>query len=458
MNKKLFKEKYKNKKQRKEKKKKEKGKKMKKIMTAIGNQDLNQKLRKENTFEIFADDIPYKEGIIEILENKQIDLLILSELLPGEIELKELIEKIKGINSNIQIILFLEKKNQELENYLYAKGIYSIFYDNQIEISKIIELIKAENENRELKKELEELKQFVIEKESDQTRIKEFLKRKNEKVRNRRLLTMQLNKKEEITTEEKQRKIICVSGTSGVGKSIFSVNLAKAFMENKNKILIIDFDVLNNSLHTILGIKKYPQKIADKIKANNLLEPLQVEELIIKINSKEDLIAGISLLFDSQYQISKVKIKNILSKLKEKYDVIIIDTSSECFLDYTKEIMKNSNINIFMIEPNLLEIKKSKKLLNIYINQWGFLKSDFHILFNKYDENSIDSSILRNVFSGFSILGKLSNSSQYNLLINSNHTGYLKKELQKEYCNVFGKLSKNETIGGKVRRKLWKKS
>ena len=158
---------------------------MKKVITAIGDKNLNQKLKQENSIEIVTEDIPYKEGIIEFLENKQIDFLILSELLPGEIDLKELIEKIKNINSNIQIILFLEKKNQELENYLYAKGVYSIFYDNQIEISKIIELIKGENENRQLKRELEELKQFVIQKQNNQARIKNFLQRKNEKIKNR---------------------------------------------------------------------------------------------------------------------------------------------------------------------------------------------------------------------------------------------------------------------------------
>lgn len=426
-------------------------------MTAIGNQNLNQKLKQEDTLEVVSEDIPYKEGIIEVLEKKQVDVLILSELLQGEIELKELIEKIKKNSPNIQIILFLEKKNQELENYLYAKGIYSIFYDNQIEIFKVIELIKEENENKQLKRELEELKQFVIEKESNQKGIREFLQRKNEKIKNKKLLAIGKVKKEDTSSKQEQTKIICVSGTSGVGKSIFSVNLAKAFMENKSKILIIDFDVLNNSLHTILGIKKYPEKVANKIKSNNLLEPLQIEELIMKINNQIDLIAGISLLFDGQYQISKVKIKNILSKLKEKYTVIIIDTSSECFLDYTKEIMKNSNINIFMVEPNLLEIKKAKKLLNIYINQWGIPQKEFHILFNKYNENSIDSSILKNVFSGFTILGKLSNNSEYNLLINKNDTRHLKKELQKEYLNVFQRLLKNEVIERKV-MSLWKKS
>lgn len=428
---------------------------MKKIMTAIGNQNLNQRLQQEDTFEIVAEDIPYKEGIIEVLEKKQIDTLILSELLPGEIEIKELIERVKNINPKIQVILFLEKKNQELENYLYAKGVSSIFYDNQIEISKIIEFIKEEkNESRQLKEELEELKQLVIEKEGNHTKIKEFLQNKNKEMKDRKLLE---TKKEGTSDKREQSQIICVSGTSGVGKSIFSVNLAKAFMENENKVLIIDFDVLNNSLHTILGIKKYPEKVANKIKNNNLLEPLQIEELIMKINSKVDLIAGISLLFDGQYQISKVKIKTILSKLKEKYHAIIIDTSSECFLDYTKEIMKNSNINIFMVEPNLLEIKKAKRLLNIYINQWGIPQSNFQILFNKYNENSIDSSVLKNIFSGFSILGKLSSSSQYNLLINKNDTGHLKKELQKEYLNIFQKLLKSEKIERKIGRNLWRK-
>ena len=62
-------------------------------------------------------------------------------MLPGNIDIRKLIEKIKLNNSNIKIILFLEKKNEELENYLYAKGIYNIFYNNQIEIEEIIKIM-----------------------------------------------------------------------------------------------------------------------------------------------------------------------------------------------------------------------------------------------------------------------------------------------------------------------------
>ena len=133
----------------------------------MGNENLNQKLKKENIFEIVTEDIQYQEGILELLEkDNEIDFLILNELLPGNIDIRKLIEKIKLNNSNIKIILFLEKKNEELENYLYAKGIFKIFYHNQIEVKEMIELIQnnSKNSNQEIKKEIDELKKILLEK------------------------------------------------------------------------------------------------------------------------------------------------------------------------------------------------------------------------------------------------------------------------------------------------------
>ena len=403
---------------------------MKKIITAIGNEILNKKLKKENDFEVIIEDIQYKEGVIEYLEKENnIDFLIISELLPGNIELKELIEKIKNINSNIEIILFLENKNTELENYLYAKGIYNVFYNNQIEIEEIIRIIN--NRNIEINNELKEIKQMLLEKQKN--------KINNKKIILNKLINVFYKKQK---YDLKEEKIISVTGTNGVGKSIFTINLANSLSNSKNKILIIDFDILNNSLHTILGIKKYSQKIRNKIKNNNLLKEIKIEELIIKINSKIDLVSGINLLFDSKYKISSEKVKNILSKLKEKYEIIIIDTSSECFFDYTKEIIKNSNLNIFILEANLLEIKKAKNLLNIYINNWEIPQESINILFNKYNENSIDISILKKIFSEFNILGKLSFNPQYNLIINKNNINKLNIILKNEYLKINRNLLK----------------
>ena len=85
--------------------------KMKKIITAIGNKNLNQKLKQENTINVIGEDIQYREGILEVLkENEDIDFLILSELLSGQIEFKQLIDEIKKINNNIQIIICMQKE------------------------------------------------------------------------------------------------------------------------------------------------------------------------------------------------------------------------------------------------------------------------------------------------------------------------------------------------------------
>lgn len=137
---------------------------MKNIITALCNSLLNDKLKTINEFNILTNDIQYQEGIFEIIEkNEKIDYLILSEFLPGQYEIKKLIEKIKEKNNFIKIILILENKKEELENYLYAKGIYKIFYNNKIEINDIINLIKNDdNENEKIIKEIENLKNILI--------------------------------------------------------------------------------------------------------------------------------------------------------------------------------------------------------------------------------------------------------------------------------------------------------
>ena len=439
---------------------------IKKILTAIGNPILNNELKKLNELAVVENDIQYKEGILEILEiNNNIDFIIISELLPGEINLIELIEKIKIINNKIKIIIILDNyeddKNTIIQEKINTGEIYKIFYNNKVELKEIIELFneneKMQKYNYEIKKEIEELKEII---KNNQINIQKNNYKKNKLIKNNIFI---LNKKtikiiklikniiiniycfftnnikklnnknnksfklinnkninknyyEEKLINEKN-KIISILGNNCSGKSTFAIILAKLLKEKNNKILIIDFDILNNSLHTMLGVKKYSEKIKNIINNNiNNFNEINIENLIIKINKKIDLISGINLIFNSKNKINNNDFKIILNKLFNNYEYVIIDTTSECFFEYIKELINMSNICFFLTEANLSEISKSKRLLEIYSNNWNVDNNKIKILFNKYNKNNIDIELLKKLYFDYEIIGKikLNNNSDFN--------------------------------------------
>lgn len=206
----------------------------------------------------------------------------------------------------------------------------------------------------------------------------------------------------------------------GVGKSVFTINLAISF-KNK-KILIIDLDILNNCLHTILGIK-----LLNKNKHN-------LKKYIIKYNKNIDLISISQILKNNEIE----NIKEYLNNLIKEYDYIFIDMSLECFENQNKKIMKKSYLNILLIEPNLTEIKKSQKILEMYNKEWKIKKQFINIIFNKYNINSIKEKILKRLFEEYKIIGKINFDLNYNLLINKNYN--CKNEIKKEYLEIIKEL------------------
>lgn len=405
-----------------------------KILTALQDPKTNEILKEKTKHNIIETDIQYQEGILETLEkNNKIDLIIISQLLPGNIGFKDLINKIKIINNNIEIIAILENKNNELKDFLKQKNINSIFYNNEITIDELINVIEEKDKNKkemEINKEIKLLKEIILEnnkkieqnkKEKKINKILSILKEekikiiKNSKINNIKKFKNKINKT--------QNKIISVVGIPRVGKSIF-ISLFSKNIKHK-KILIIDFDIYNKSLDLIFG---YNTKV-------------QEEKAIIKINNNIDLLSKIEIFFKESY-IEKNKIKNILDSFSKKYDLIIIDNTSEYSCEHTKEILKNSDSIIFLSDANLIELNKTKKLLEKYINKWKIEKERINVVFNKININSINNKILNNLFSDFNILGKINFSNKYNLIINNN-LKILNKKINKEYINIIKKMKIN---------------
>ena len=373
--------------------------------------------------------------------------------------MEELISEIKKINKNTRII-FTSNKSYNEDN------LFNILKNNiEKENNKINKKIKPEIKEKISKKYnyKNKINNNFLENNNSEKINNNYFNNKNiiqennfeenveknnfnnkEKVFNKK--TLPLNKLFNFNQVIKQnrKEVISILGPNGIGKSVFSILFAKT-MEGK-KSIIIDFDVLNESLHTLMGIKNYEEKIKRKIKNNDLIQNKNnLQKNILHTNLKIDLLPALNIILDPNYKLSYKKIKNVIEELKNNYDLIIIDTSSETFLDYTREIINLSNKSIFISGANLLEVRKSERLLEIYRKDWNIEKGKINIVFNKCTKKSLDDTILKEIFSNYDILGKIQLSDYYDLVINKNMTE--ENKLKKEIENIKNQIIKEKYYG-----------
>ena len=380
--------------------------KIKKIITAINNPKLNEELKKENNFKIIGKDIQYKEAILEILEkNETTDLIIINEKIPGEIKLENLIKKIKLINEKIKIIFILEKENTEVEKILIKNNIIDIYYNNKIDLKELIKIINKEEIN--MAEEIIKLKKIIEEKNTN-----EQIKEKNTNKKNINIKIPKKEKKYEVINHNS--KIITVSGNYKSGKSTISLLLGE-YLSKKYKVLLIDGDLENQNMKTILNkekkiLKKELRKIYINyeyinlnIKFTNRKEKILncyiktiINRFIKKINNNIYFFENFKYIVENKKNIEN-KIIIFFDIIKKYYNFIIIDLSKNNLEKINKEILKISNLDFVLMEPNLFGIKEINGLLNKYFFKWKIDEKKIFIIVNKIKTNSISKDLIKNI-------------------------------------------------------------
>lgn len=421
------------------------------------------------------------------------DYIILNEDLDGNISLEELVSEIKKINKNSRIIFTSNKSYDEErilnilknsidkkeKNYLNSIKTENVqgenIKKNFAQSSKSRKKVKTEikekiaNKNKKYKNDDEiKDKEWILDFEENELNNNKIENKSNVfKTKSLNIKDNEIFNKQEINNQSKKifsqktlplnnlfnfnevirnnrKEVISILGPNGIGKSVFSILFAKT-MESK-KSIIIDFDILNNSLHTIMGVKNYDAKIKRKIKSNDLITNKNIlNKSILHTNLKIDLLPAMNVILDPNYKLSNKKMKNIIDELKNIYDLIIIDTSSDTFFDYTREMINCSNKAIFISGANILEVRKSERLLDIYNKDWNIENEKINIVFNKCTKKSLDDNLLREIFNKYNILGKIQLSDYYDLVVNKNMTE--QSTLQKEIENIKKQIIKEKYYG-----------
>lgn len=111
----------------------------------------------------------------------------------------------------------------------------------------------------------------------------------------------------------------------GTGKTTTTVNLGKALTLRNEKVLLIDFDPQGNLSYS-LNISEEERNLSEV-----MIQELDIEKAIIEREGMDVLSSNFSLT-DVELTLNRIEnreyiLKNLLSKVKSKYDYILIDCS-----------------------------------------------------------------------------------------------------------------------------------
>jgi len=175
---------------------------------------------------------------------------------------------------------------------------------------------------------------------------------------------------------ENVKSIVFTSSIEKEGKSTVLSNLAKLFAQIDKKVLVIDANSKNPSATNMLSENEINEGLVDALKNNEYFK-------YIKETSTENLFllsSGENITSD---YLSSEKMKNMMDKLKEKFDYIFIDSLS--LTDSSDALVLSTYCEgVILIcgcgEVEIEKVEDSKeKLQNVGANILG-------VIMNKFEE------------------------------------------------------------------------
>ena len=142
----------------------------------------------------------------------------------------------------------------------------------------------------------------------------------------------------------KRQVILFTSSLSGEGKTFCSINLATVFALNGHRTVLLEFDLRRPKIHqefgssNLIGISSF---LIDKAIIEDIITPTHIQNL--------DLISAGPAAPNPAELIGSDRTGELIDKLKEMYDYVIIDSAPAGILTETLLLMKHSEFNIYVV-------------------------------------------------------------------------------------------------------------
>lgn len=195
-----------------------------------------------------------------------------------------------------------------------------------------------------------------------------------------------------VTMNGKNRKVVVTSTIRDEGKSSLAINLAISLAQAGSKVLLIDADMRNPSVHRYLRLRRD----SNSGLSNLLTGDVKVGDCLISTPVGVDVIAGGSIPPNPVELIGSDAMKNLMDVAAEHYDYIICDappvgviTDAAALSPLCDGVLfvvrqKFANRNQVMVAIKSLQNVKAK-ILGIILSQYEIPKKP-----SKYHSSSVD--------------------------------------------------------------------
>lgn len=326
-----------------------------KILVALDNNEIKEKLNIKYGNKVYNYDFSYKEDVIEYLKRYSDDYIILTRLdLPGNISYKEYILSLKKLSNKSKIVIILNKLNIDDRKFLYANEIFNIIEGNEIDIDVIYNQIETE----------------------DKVVYKTIYKKPN---------------------ENNTRRSIAVLGTNGAGKSFVSYLIANSIAKyTKKDVALISMDSKNSCQEILGNINCIDYETSEYINEISKNEE-NVEKYVNQSNYYKNLWYIISKNNYNQKNNNNINIKKFIENLENKYNYVVFDTST-CYLNTdVSQLIDWVDEIFFVINPNYISLKQAKFLLEFLSNSLNVKNNKIKIVVNKIGEFSLDIRQIKSI-------------------------------------------------------------
>lgn len=121
---------------------------------------------------------------------------------------------------------------------------------------------------------------------------------------------------------DKEIKVIVItSAEAAEGKSTVSGNLALSFAQNEKKVIIVDCDLRKPSVHKNFKLSNLAGL------SEVLIGKAKLEEVIQSRNENLDILTSGKIPPNPSEMLSSTAMTNLIEKLREKYDIVILDSA-----------------------------------------------------------------------------------------------------------------------------------